>query len=165
MATVAIGSGLLNRVRPRTKELKTFVELNAPPERVWRTLTAFAAFPLWNPFIREASGELKEGARLRVKLELHGSRPWVFRPTLLRFEPNRELRWLGRLFIGGLFDGEHRFLLEPKGGGTRLVQAETFSGWLLPLLWPSLEQGTRRGFEEMNRALKARVEEPLSTGV
>jgi hypothetical protein len=152
-------------VRPRAKELKTQVELNAPPGRVWRALTDFASFPLWNPFIREVLGELRVGVRLRVKMELHGSRPWVFRPTLLRVDEPRELKWLGQLFVGGLFDGEHRFVLEPTAQGTRLVQAERFSGWLVPVVWSWLEEGTKRGFEEMNRALKARVEEPISTGV
>ncbi len=32
----------------------------------------------------------------------------TFRPTVLVAEPNRELRWLGRLFMPGPFDGEHR---------------------------------------------------------
>jgi len=36
----------------------------------------------------------------------------TFRPTILKAEPNRELRWLGHLLVPGLFDGEHIFTIE-----------------------------------------------------
>lgn len=56
-------------------------------------LTDFERFERWYPFIPEAEGEVREGARLRV-----------------------------------------------------------------PLLWRSVHEGTRRGFEEMNAALKREAE-------
>jgi hypothetical protein len=73
------------------KEIRTEIEIGASAERIWQTLTDFAAFPEWNPFIHRASGEIKTGARLEV-----------------------------------------------------------FARWL--------DKNIRRGFEEMNHALKARVE-------
>ncbi len=82
-----------------------------------------------------------------------------FRPTVLVADPNRELRWLGHLWVRGLFDGEHSFSIEPLGEGrVRFVQRERFGGLLLPLLSKMLDGDTRRGFEEMNRALKLRSE-------
>jgi hypothetical protein len=30
-----------------------------------------------------------------------------FKPKVLSVRPERELRWLGRLFVRGVFDGEH----------------------------------------------------------
>ena len=82
-----------------------------------------------------------------------------FRPTVLVADPNRELRWLGHLWVPGLFDGEHSFTIEPLGEGrVRFIQQERFSGLLLPLLSKTLDRDTLRGFEEMNRALKLRVE-------
>jgi hypothetical protein len=32
-----------------------------------------------------------------------------FRPTVLKAEPPRELRWLGHFVFRGIFDGEHIF--------------------------------------------------------
>ncbi len=46
------------------KHLLTEISITAPPDRVWHLLTDFASYPRWNPFIRCASGELKEGAQL-----------------------------------------------------------------------------------------------------
>jgi len=60
--------------------------------------------------------------------------------------------------LPGLFDGEHRFVLEPHEGGTKFTQAEKFRGLLVPLMWKSMLPKTKRGFEMMNQALKQRCE-------
>ena len=36
----------------------------------------------------------------------------MFKTTVLVAEPYRELRWMGRLIIPGLFDGEHVLTIE-----------------------------------------------------
>jgi hypothetical protein len=141
------------------KELHTEIEINAPQDRVWSLLTDFARFPEWNPFIREATGELRVGGKLRVRLQPPGGKGMVFKPTVLVRDDNRELRWLGKLAIPGLFDGEHIFAVEPMDGGrTRFVQREIFKGLLVPLFARMLDGSTRQGFEAMNRALKERAE-------
>jgi hypothetical protein len=142
------------------KELHSEIEIQSSAERVWQLLTDFASFPQWNPFMRRASGEVKAGARLEVYIQPSGASGMTFKPTVLKAEPNRELRWLGRLWIPGLFDGEHILTIEPLGANrVRFVQREIFTGILVPLLARSLDTDTRRGFEEMNRALKARAEQ------
>jgi hypothetical protein len=58
-----------------------------------------------------------------------------------------------------LFDGAHRFQLEPIDAGrrTRFVQSERFQGILLPFVRRSVLPPTLRGFEAMNLALADRV--------
>jgi hypothetical protein len=57
-----------------------------------------------------------------------------------------------------IFDGEHSFQIEQIGEGrVRFVQAERFTGALVPLVGRTLEP-TRRGFEAMSEALKRRAE-------
>jgi hypothetical protein len=74
-------------------------------------------------------------------------------------EKDRSFGWLGHLGISGVFDGAHRFDLEPlPGGGTRFVQTEHFRGALVPLLRGWLRRSTLPGFEAMNGALAERVE-------
>ena len=142
------------------KELHSEIEIQASDERVWQVLTNFADFPQWNPFMRRASGEARPGARLEVHIQPSGASGMTFKPTVLKAEPNRELRWLGRLLIPGLFDGEHILTIEPLAANrVRFVQREIFTGLLVPLFARGLDTGTRRGFEEMNRALKARAEQ------
>jgi len=141
------------------KELYTAIEIEAPAERVWQVLTDFEQFPDWNPFVRRIKGEAKSGTKLEAYLQPPGGRGMTFRPDVLKAEPNREFRWLGRLFFPGLFDGEHFFIIEPLGPDrVRFTHGELFSGLLVPLLAKSLDTNTRRGFELMNEALKARAE-------
>ena len=141
--------------------LRTEIDINASGERVWRVLTDFSAYGEWNPFITSISGEVRRGARLKVRVQPSGGRGMTFRPTVLAADRNRELRWVGRLLFPGIFDGEHAFLITPlENGGVRLRQQETFRGLLVPLLRRLLDGQTRAGFEAMNRALKERAERP-----
>ena len=145
------------------KELRSEIEIGAPAERVWRLLTDFPSYPQWNPFITRISGEATTGERLEVRIEPPGGRGMTFRPTVLNAEPNRELRWLGHLLVPGLFDGEHSLTIQPlEENRVRFVQSEAFRGLLVPLFSRSLDNNTRRGFDEMNHALKARAEAPPS---
>jgi hypothetical protein len=141
-----------------TERFHTEIEVAAPPEEVWETLTAFEAYPSWNPFLVSVVGAPMVGARLKVRLEPPGGRGITLRPTVTECEPGRVLAWLGRLGLPGVFDGAHRFALEALAGGrTRFVQSERFSGVLVPLFRRSLRAHTLPGFEAMNHALADRV--------
>ncbi len=147
------------------KELHSQIEINASAQRVWQLLTDFASYPQWNPFIRRISGEPTTGERLEVRLEPPESRGITLRLKVLDAEPNHQLRWLGHVFVPGLFDGEHSFVIQPLGEDrVRFVQRESFRGLLVSLFARSLDNGTPRGFEEMNRALKERAEAAAGGG-
>ena len=142
------------------KELDTNIEIDAPANTVWEALTDFDRYSQWNPFIRSIRGEAKQGEQLEVFIQPPGGSGMTFRPVILDLQPGRELRWIGRLLLPGIFDGEHQFQLEALGENrTRLIHREVFSGLLVPLLWRDLDTKTRQGFEEMNHALKRLVEE------
>jgi hypothetical protein len=142
------------------KHIRSEIEIAAAPDRVWRVLTDFAAYPNWNPFIRSISGEQNPGARLDVTIQPDGGKTMSFNPKLLVFAPQKELRWKGQVLVRGLFDGEHYFqLVEASAGRVRFTQGEMFSGLLVPLLFRgSMLAGTERGFAAMNQALKERAE-------
>jgi len=142
-----------------THLLQTEIEINAATERVWSVLTDFARYPEWNPFIRSIQGELVRGARLEVRIQPSGAKGMTFRPAVLTADAGRELCWLGHFLFPRIFDGEHRFVIEPIATGrVRFRQIERFSGILVPFFKGSLDRDTKRGFDEMNLALKARAE-------
>ena len=140
-------------------EIRTEIEIDAEPEAVWRIVADFAAYPEWNPFVTSIEGPQEVGARLNVYLDPPNGRGMGFKPTVRAFDEGRELRWLGRLGLPGIFDGEHSFRVEARdGGGTTFVHQERFSGVLsIPMMW-FLRKNTTRGFEAMNAALKERAE-------
>ena len=142
-----------------SKQLRTQITIDATPERVWQVLTDFDAYPQWNPFMTQVSGTPARGERLTIHMQPEGGRAMTFRPTVREAVPQRRLRWLGRLLVPGIFDGEHSFTIEPQDdGGVRLVQQEDFRGVLVPLLAKSLDRRTLPAFERMNQALKQRAE-------
>ena len=140
------------------RELRREIDIEAPPAAVWAVLTDMHSYSEWNPFIPHLAGELREGAKLEVRIEPPGGRAMTFKPTVLGVEPERELRWRGRLLLPGIFDGEHILHVEPLDEArSRFTQAERFSGILVGLFRGMLEK-TELGFEQMNAALKARAE-------
>lgn len=142
-----------------SRMLHTEIVIDAPAEDVWSILTEFTAYPDWNPFIREISGDLEAGSRLEVELAPPGGRAMTMRPTVRDVQPGRVFRWLGRVGLPGLFDGEHSFRIEPLGPQqVRFVHSEQFSGVLVPLVMALIGNSTKKGFEAMNQALKERAE-------
>lgn len=133
------------------------IDIAASPDAVWAAVADLDAYKDWNPFIISAAGEVATGARLRITVKA-GKRSTPFTPTVIMVEPERSIRWLGRLLLPGIFDGEHELRVEPLADGTsRFTQREHFRGILVPLLRGMLRD-TDAGFAAMNAALKARVE-------
>jgi hypothetical protein len=141
------------------RELRTEIEIAAPATSVWENLLDMERYSTWNPFITQAFGRPETGEQLTIRLEPPGGSPMTFRPFVIKADRPREFRWLGRLILPGLFDGEHIFEIEEVADTrVRLIQREEFRGVLVPLLWKSLDTRTRAGFEAMNEALKDRAE-------
>jgi hypothetical protein len=141
-------------------QIATSIEITAPPTTVWEILTDFAAYPSWNPFVKSIVGSKEPGATLKVTLHPEGGRATTLKPRLLVCNAPEEFRWKGQLVVPGIFDGEHSFQLSAlESGGTLFRHGETFSGFLVPLVFRgALKRATERGFEAMNQALKLRAE-------
>lgn len=140
------------------RTLQATIDIDAPVERVWDIISNGAAYPEWNPFIRKVEGVLQPGTRLTMRIEPPGGAGMNFKPTVQVVQPNHLVRWLGRLLVPGLFDGEHSLQLQALDNNhTRFTQSERFTGLLVPLLG-SLLNRTQHGFVEMNQALKTRAE-------
>lgn len=98
--------------------ITTEIEIESTPERVWQELTDFKNYPHWNPFIKQISGKLNEGAELQIYLMLPQGKPMVFHPTVIEIKPTKRFVWLGRVLFAGLFDGEHH-LCQPGIWGVK----------------------------------------------
>jgi len=142
------------------KSLNTEIIIDAPVDKIWNILVDFDSYSQWNPFITSFKGKIAEGEKFKVTLQPSNSKPMTFHPKCLVLQKNKEFRWLGHLFIKGIFDGEHIFELKDLGNDqTRFIQREIFSGVLVPLLWKKISSNTESGFIEMNNQLKNRAEQ------
>lgn len=120
----------------------------------------FEEHPRWNPFIKSISGEQREGCLLKISLQPPGGGAMKFKPRILKLKEGSEFRWKGKLFVPGIFDGEHFFILKPVNAhSTRFIHGESFSGIMIPFTGNMLSK-TKQGFELMNDALKRECEKP-----
>jgi hypothetical protein len=141
------------------KQIRDEILIQDTPERVWKVLTDFKSYPEWNPFILSLEGHFTVGDTIVARIAPPGGSPMVFKPVVLVYDENRELRWKGKLLIPGLFDGEHCFQLRDNGDGTTtFIQSEDFSGILVRVFSKMLDNNTLEGFRQMNQALKTRAE-------
>ena len=140
------------------KQIETDIVIQAPAEKVWQVLTTFKTHSEWNPFIQTISGGKKAGKRIKVTINRPNGKAMTFYPVVLRYEPNREFRWKGKLGMNGIFDGEHYFILEEKDANrTKFIHGEKFSGILVFMMGGPVEN-LRSSFEMMNAAIKNECE-------
>lgn len=141
------------------KALKTSIKIDAAPSVVWGVLMDFENYSKWNPFVISIKGKAEVSSYLENKLQLSEKKTMVFKPKVLVFDENKEFRWKGKMFVNGLFDGEHYFLLEKTAdGNTQLIHGENFTGVFGDIIFKMIKEDTLKGFEKMNKALKATVE-------
>ena len=142
-----------------SRRIHTEIDIDAAPEAVWSVLVDLDRYADWNPFVVSASGRVAIGERLVNRLQPPGGRAMTIKPSVTAVDTARLFEWLGHLGFRGLFDGRHRFELEPlPGGGTRFLHTEEFSGLLAGLLLLFIRDDTTAGFEAMNDALRGRAE-------
>ena len=141
------------------KAINTSIIINSSPDQIWQTLMNFKDFSNWNPFIVSIEGKAKEGTHLKTQIILGKKKPQTFKPNVLKVKTNEEFRWKGKLWLKGLFDGEHYFILEKiKEGKTKFIHGENFSGIFSKPIMNMIKDDTLEGFEKMNQALKIKVE-------
>ncbi len=141
------------------KEIKTEITIKASPKKIWTILANFEKYPEWNPFVKSIKGAASVGQKIVARIEPPGAKGMLFKPRVLAFVPNKEFRWMGNLWMPGLFDGEHIFELMDNGNGTStFIQREKFKGVFVPLFKKMLDVNTVNGFNQMNQKLKELAE-------
>ncbi len=141
-------------------EIRSEVTIEGTADEVWAVLTDFASYADWNPGFSAIEGRAEVGTKLDIRFALNGGRTMTMHPTVLVADPGHEFRWLGRLLVPGVFDGEHRFEIhEERPGHVRFVQGERFRGLLVPFLRKMIETDTAATFVKVNDALARRVAE------
>ncbi len=137
--------------------IETKINIESNTKSIWQELINFEEYKNWNPAIYEVSGVLNEGEILKIVVKINGS-TMVYKPKILKYKENSELRWLGKLFIPKIFDGEHYFIVKDNFDGTStFIHGENFSGILIPF-FKKMILDTKKNFEAMNEELKKRVE-------
>ena len=140
------------------REIRTEVDIAAPPEDVWRVAADFRSYAAWNPFMPLFEAEARPGTKGRLSVAMPGNSARSMTVSILDAKRPRELRWRGALLGQWLFSATHIIELSARDGGTHVVNREEYRGILAPLLVRGLWDSLPGGYEAMNAALRARVE-------
>jgi uncharacterized protein YndB with AHSA1/START domain len=128
------------------------IHIDAPPERVWATLTAIDRWPEWNPDVREAvlDGPLAPGSTFRWK-----AGPGTITSTLLAVDVPALVAWKGSTY--GI-KAVHVWRLQRDGGGTTVRTEESWDGLPVRLLRTRMQRSLDTAIESAPHALKQAVE-------
>ena len=141
------------------KEIHTQLNIKASAERAWQVLIDFTNYSQWNPFIRQINGAPKVGTKLEIHLHTASGKRRIYRPTVTKLEPYHELRWYGKSFLPGIFNGEHIFTIETlEVNHILFLHREIFTGLGVALAGNRLDADLYQSFEEMNNAFKEKLE-------
>jgi uncharacterized protein YndB with AHSA1/START domain len=151
-----------------TREMRTCIDLDATPERVWEVLTDVPAYPAWTPWLTSAEGTFAAGGRVVFGYPpLHPLLRSTVPVRVLEVTPGRRLRYawrFARLGIPGLLDAELSSAIDlPAGGGVQLWLQFWVRGLFLPLIVRSLSPDETPTFGPLPTALKARIEGTQAT--
>ncbi len=143
----------------KLKEIRTEIDIIASPEKTWEVLTDFNSFPQWNPFIRQINGAPNVGTKINIHLQTSSGKSRTYRPTVTKVEQYHELRWYGKSFIPGMFNGQRIFIIDSLNTNhVRFVHMEIFTGFIVSLVGNRLDKDMYQSFVKMNVAFKERVE-------
>ncbi len=143
------------------KEICTKIQINASPSVVWNIITDFENYGKWNSFIKQISGVITKGSKIQVFIKPPNSNGMKFKPKILEYEPEKGIRWVGKLWIPKLFDGEHSLTIKKiEENKVLFIQKERFNGLLVPL-FTNLLKDTELGFQMMNQNLKQEAEKRM----
>lgn len=141
------------------KTIETNIVIDSTPEKIWDVLTNFEEYELWNPFMTKVVGNASLGSKIEVNIKTISGKNRSYYPIITKCETNKELRWKGKSFLPGVFDGERVFVLEKSGDDkVSFSHKEIFSGLAVKLVGNKLDESLREGFVRMNEALKVRAE-------
>ena len=135
-----------------TKTFRVEVVIPATSEDVWAVLMETEHYPEWNPVFVEVVGQYETGTRILNKVKDPLGNILEMTATVRTLTPNRELRQTGGTH--GIITFDHRWLLEPVEGGTKVIQHEIDRG---ALLWFWNSDWIEPAYARTTEALSQRV--------
>jgi len=142
------------------QEIRTEIEIAAPPAKVWSILTDISKWQDWNPVINKSSGTAAIGSELNITMcgKEDGKDGPNYSPTVTKLEEAKKFSWRATMMAGFIFTNGKIIELEETSSGTRLVHKETFSGMMAAMMRGQMEKGVPPMLNKFNNALKELAE-------
>lgn len=133
------------------------IDIDAPPDVVWRVMTDVEKWPEWTPSMRriEKMGDAPfgKGSSARVAARFAPRAVW----TVTEFEENRSFTWEAKTANSQAVAGH---VIEPDGAGSKVTLSVDVTGsWMIKVLGPLMAITIRRSVRQEADGLKRRSEE------
>lgn len=129
------------------------ISINATPQKVWKVLTNMSAYDEWNPTMKLVNGEIKVGNKVTYQFTQDENNISEIPATVKQIIPNKLLNQSGG--IPFVLTYNHKYILEPENGGTKVTIHEDYSGIGVNFWNP---KPVELAYERLNKALKERAE-------
>ncbi len=153
-----VGSGILYLAisGSELQEIKTEIEISAPPSKVWAIITDINNWKKWSPIIKDSRGTVSVGSELSITMigKDEGKDGPKYNPIITELKEPNYLSWRAHMLAGFIFTNYKIFELEETGSGTRLTHKELFKGLLAPVFCGQMEKGVPPMLNSMNKAMK-----------
>lgn len=138
------------------QEIKTEIEISAPPAKVWKIITDIDRWQEWSPTINASQGVASIGSKLSITMmsEEKGKDGPKYNPIILKLEEPKYFHWRAHMMAEFIFTNDKIFLLEEISTGTKVTHLETFKGLIAPMFRGKMEKGVPPMLNLMNKALK-----------
>lgn len=159
---VLLGAGLvyLGIAGRELQEIKTEIDIAAPPSKVWAIIADINQWQAWSPIIKESQGTAALGSKLSITMvgKEKGEDGPTYHPVVTELDEPKALRWRAHMLAGFVFTNYKVIELEQTASGTRLIHKEMFKGMLAPIFCGQMEEGVPPMLNAMNQALKELAE-------
>ena len=138
------------------QEVKTEIEISAPPSKVWKIITDIDNWQEWSPTINASQGEAAVDSKLSITMmsKEEGKDGPKYNPVITQLDAPKYFHWRAHMIAEFVFTNEKIFKLEKSGLGTKLTHIETFKGLLTPIFRGHFKEGVPPMLNLMNNALK-----------
>jgi hypothetical protein len=156
IALVAAGIAYLAIAGVKMQEIKTEIEVSAPPSKVWGIIADINNWQDWSPIINASHGVASVGSELSITMmgKEEGKDGPKYNPIITKLDEPNYFRWRAHMFAGFIFTNYKIIELEETSSGTRLTHTESFKGLLAPIFCGQMEKGVPPMLNSMNEALK-----------
>ncbi|HZC16686.1 MAG TPA: SRPBCC domain-containing protein [Caulobacteraceae bacterium] len=130
------------------------IGVKAPASVVWGIVHDIERWADWNPLYTQASGVIRIGETLKLRLQLPGEAPRDLAATVIDWTPDEAVHWKTS-HLAGLVRTIRYLEIEAKSEtGCIFSNGEVFSGLLGPRLAKQLRPVLKKGFAGLGEAVR-----------
>jgi len=147
------------KANPNAPVFATFeIEINAPPDAVWKVVTDFGGWPSWNPNVQTVDINELVSKGTVFKLVSGGSK---IRSTIQVFDRPNLIAWNGSIMT---IKSVTVCSLTPQESRTTVMAEESFEGPVAWLFKKSLQRMLETSLLDMLKGLKIETEKRSAKG-